>query len=186
MLDLNAGHLAPTSDRGCLTPHRMPHTCLWQQTDPPTPPTPASSPTTYHMIQETRTMVASLKELKKRISSSPSGPSFRSATPKTMANTTKPRMFMPSTSCPTGTCRQGTDRGGRDIQSTCTVTEGQSWAPLGPSRDMAALGPLPPKASSPGPGEIYESSGMAQSRWGWNKGAQGSVGTERGQCQLGE
>ncbi|KAK2116730.1 hypothetical protein P7K49_003616 [Saguinus oedipus] len=57
----------------------------------------------YHMIQETGTMVASLKELKKLISSSPSGPSFRSATPKTMANTTKPRMFMPSTTSPTGT-----------------------------------------------------------------------------------
>lgn len=52
-------------------------------------------------------MVASLKELKKRISSSPSGPSFLSATPNTMAKSTRPRMFMPSVSVPTGTCSGG-------------------------------------------------------------------------------
>lgn len=58
---------------------------------------------TYHMIQDTSTMVASLKALKKRMSSSPSSPSFLRATPNTMANSTRPRMFMPSVSVPKGT-----------------------------------------------------------------------------------
>lgn len=58
---------------------------------------------TDHMIQDTSTIVASLKALKNRISSSPSSPSFLSATPNTMANNTRPRMFMPSVSVPTGT-----------------------------------------------------------------------------------
>lgn len=62
-------------------------------------------PHTYHIIQVTRTIVASLNELKKRIRSSPSGPSFFSATPKTRANITSPRMFIPLTSLPTGICR---------------------------------------------------------------------------------
>ena len=68
--------------------------------------TDVPTPITYHMIQETSTMVASLKELKKRMSSSPSGPNFRRATPKMMANTTRPRMFIPSTSPPVGTFGQ--------------------------------------------------------------------------------
>lgn len=62
-------------------------------------------PHTYHIIQVTKTIVASLNELKKRIRSSPSGPSFFSATPKTRANSTSPRMFIPLISVPTGTCR---------------------------------------------------------------------------------
>lgn len=61
---------------------------------------------THHMIQDTSTIVASLKALKKRMSSSPSAPSFLKATPNTMANSTKPRMFIPSASVPTGTCNQ--------------------------------------------------------------------------------
>lgn len=60
---------------------------------------------THHMIQETSTMVASLKELKNLMRISPSSPSFLKATPNTMANTTRPRMFMPSWSAPWGTCR---------------------------------------------------------------------------------
>lgn len=60
---------------------------------------------TYHIIQETKTMVASLNELKKRIRSSPSWPSFFNATPKTRANSTSPRIFIPSISVPTGICR---------------------------------------------------------------------------------
>jgi hypothetical protein len=43
-----------------------------------------------------------------------------------MANTTKPRMFMPSTSCPT--FRQGTHGGGRgDTQAIRLATESLSW-----------------------------------------------------------
>lgn len=57
----------------------------------------------YHMIQDTSTIVASLNALKKRISSSPSCPSIRRATPNTIANSTRPRMFMPSVSVPIGT-----------------------------------------------------------------------------------
>lgn len=60
---------------------------------------------TYHIIQETKTIVASLNELKKRIRSSPSWPSFFSATPKSRANSTSPRIFIPSISVPTGICR---------------------------------------------------------------------------------
>lgn len=78
----------PLGSRKCIG--RLPH--ITQQTCPP------FVLNTYHIIQETRTMVASLKELKKRMSSSPSGPSFRRATPKTIAKTTRPRMFIPSTS----------------------------------------------------------------------------------------
>jgi len=63
---------------------------------------------THHMIQDTSTMVASLKALKKRMSSSPSSPSFLSATPNTMANNTRPRMFMPSVSVPIGTYKKHT------------------------------------------------------------------------------
>lgn len=65
---------------------------------------------TYHIIQVTNTIVASLNELKKRIRSSPSWPSFFSATPKTRANSTSPRMFIPSISVPTGICRDKTRR----------------------------------------------------------------------------
>ncbi|TNN65412.1 hypothetical protein EYF80_024352 [Liparis tanakae] len=61
------------------------------------------------MIQDTSTMVASLKALKNRMSSSPSSPSFLSATPNTMANNTRPRMFMPSVSVPIGTYKNHTD-----------------------------------------------------------------------------
>ena len=57
------------------------------------------------MIQDTSTMVASLKELKNRMSSSPSGPSFFRATPKTSAKRTSPKMFIPCTSVTTGICR---------------------------------------------------------------------------------
>lgn len=60
---------------------------------------------THHIIQVTKTIVASLNELKKRIRSSPSWPSFFSATPKTRANITSPRMFIPSISVPKGICR---------------------------------------------------------------------------------
>lgn len=60
---------------------------------------------TYHIIQVTKTIVASLNELKKRMRSSPSRPSFFSATPKTRANSTRPRIFIPSISLPTGICR---------------------------------------------------------------------------------
>lgn len=60
---------------------------------------------THHIIQVTKTIVASLNELKKRISSSPSWPSFFRATPKTRANITSPRMFIPSISVPKGICR---------------------------------------------------------------------------------
>lgn len=56
----------------------------------------------YHMIQETNTMVASLKELKNLIRISPSSPSFLKATPNAIAKTIRPRMFIPSTSAPTG------------------------------------------------------------------------------------
>lgn len=56
----------------------------------------------YHMIQETNTMVASLKELKNLIRISPSSPSFLKATPNAIAKTMRPRMFIPSTSVPTG------------------------------------------------------------------------------------
>lgn len=58
------------------------------------------------MIQETSTMVASLKELKNLMRISPSSPSFRKAIPKTMANTTRPRIFIPCWSVPIGTYSQ--------------------------------------------------------------------------------
>lgn len=63
---------------------------------------PLSNPT-YHMIQATSTMVASLKALKKRMTSSPSPPSFLSATPNIRENNARPRMFVLSNSVPTGT-----------------------------------------------------------------------------------
>ena len=50
-------------------------------------------------------MVASLKALKKRMSSSPSEPSFFRATPNTRAKRTNPKMFIPSISVPMGICR---------------------------------------------------------------------------------
>lgn len=65
---------------------------------------------TYHIIQDTSTIVASLKALKKRMSSSPSEPSFFRATPNARAKTTNPKMFIPSISVPKGTCRIGGDR----------------------------------------------------------------------------
>lgn len=51
-------------------------------------------------------MVASLKELKNLIRISPSPPNFLKATPNAIANTIRPRMFIPSTSVPTGTYTQ--------------------------------------------------------------------------------
>lgn len=57
------------------------------------------------MIQDTNTIVASLKELKNRMSSSPSGPSFFRATPNIRAKRTSPKMFIPFTSVTTGICR---------------------------------------------------------------------------------
>lgn len=57
----------------------------------------------YHMIQDTSTMVASLKELKNFMRISPSAPNFLKATPNAIANTIRPRMFIPSTLLPTGT-----------------------------------------------------------------------------------
>lgn len=66
---------------------------------------------THHIIQDTSTMVASLKALKKRMSSSPSEPSFFRATPNTKAKRTNPRMFIPSISVPNGICRIRVDTG---------------------------------------------------------------------------
>lgn len=54
-------------------------------------------------------MVASLNELKNLIKISPSSPNFLNATPNTMANTTRPRIFIPSWSVPKGTCRNTQD-----------------------------------------------------------------------------
>lgn len=78
---------------------------------------------TYHIIQETKTIVASLNELKKRIRSSPSSPSFFSATPKTRANSTSPRIFIPSISVPTGICR-GKKKGLLDTRLAQNPTKG--------------------------------------------------------------
>lgn len=66
---------------------------------------------THHIIHDTSTIVASLKALKKRMSSSPSEPSFFRATPNTKAKRTKPKMFIPSISVPMGICRVRGDSG---------------------------------------------------------------------------
>lgn len=68
---------------------------------------------THHIIQDTSTIVASLKELKKRMSSSPSEPSFFRATPSTRAKRTNPKMFIPSISVPMGICRIRGDSGSK-------------------------------------------------------------------------
>lgn len=68
---------------------------------------------THHIIHDTSTMVASLKALKKRMSSSPSEPSFFRATPNTRAKRTNPKMFIPSISVPMGICRIRGDTGSK-------------------------------------------------------------------------
>lgn len=120
-------------------------------------------------------MVASLKELKKRMSSSPSGPSFRRATPKMMANTTRPRMFIPSTSPPMGTFGQEHMGMGGAVQSTCTVTEGLSCALLGPSRDKT----IPQAPSSQG----SQSRSRNHPEWtGLGRGNPGEYGNQGRLC----
>lgn len=104
-------------------------------------------------------MVASLKELKKPMSCSPPGPSFRRAKPKAMANTTRPRMFILSTSPSTGTFGQEQMETAGDAQSMRTVTEGLSWAALGPSHSGPSL---PPRACCPSPEEIHLWPGITQ------------------------
>lgn len=64
---------------------------------------------THHIIQDTSTIVASLRELKNRMRSSPSEPSFFRATPNTRENRTNPKMFIPSISVPMGTWREDTE-----------------------------------------------------------------------------
>lgn len=96
---------------------------------------------TYHIIQVTKTIVASLNELKKRMRSSPSRPSFFSATPKTRAKSTSPRIFIPSISVPTGICRGKIRRLGRCETGTnpnkratlfcfCQLTQNQHAEPI--------------------------------------------------------
>lgn len=68
---------------------------------------------THHIIHDTSTIVASLRALKKRMSSSPSEPSFFRATPNTRAKRTNPKMFIPSISVPMGICRIRADKGSK-------------------------------------------------------------------------
>lgn len=74
---------------------------------------------THHIIHDTSTIVASLKALKKRMSSSPSEPSFFRATPNTRAKRTNPRMFIPSISVPNGICRIRVDTGSKFTTYDC-------------------------------------------------------------------